>query len=208
MPPPPQCCFIQCYFICHLGIDTTVCGWQVLKNSLVDGNNLLMTYLICRHQQNKQKQISWPSCVCLDCGRAFVIDVIRFLSRTIKQLSISPLWSSPSRVRERPFWMQKALQWHFAIHLGYEGPYQIFFFLSLHKFPWALQDLEAGFIKGLLLRASQNSDIVIRHSSGFEYKLSPWLLSLCVLYTRLDLVGLCNSCSWLCLLCLTLFWFL
>lgn len=61
-----------------------------------------------------------------------------------------------------------------------------FFFLSLHKVPWVLQDLETGFIKGLLLRASQNSDIVIRHSSGFEYKLSPWLQSLCALHTYLD----------------------
>lgn len=69
-----------------------------------------------------------------------------------------------------------------------------FFFLSLHKFPWVLQDLEAGFIKGPLLRASQNSDIVIRDSSGFEYKLSPWLQSLCALHARLDLVRLWNNC--------------
>lgn len=125
--PHPSSVASARHFICHLGIDTTVCGWQVQKNSLVDGSNLLMTCLICRYQQNKQRQISWPSCVCSDYVRAFVIDAISFLSRIMKQLNIS---ASLKRTFKcvRPFWMQKALQWRFAIHLVYEGPCQIFFF--------------------------------------------------------------------------------
>lgn len=144
--PHPSSVASARHFICHLGIDTTVCGWQVQKNSLVDGNNLLMPCLICRYQQNKQRQISWPSCVCLDYVRAFVIDAISFLSRTMKQLNISASLKHTFKC-VRPFWMQKAFQWHFGIQLVYKGPCQIFFFLSLHKSPWVLQDLEAGFIK-------------------------------------------------------------
>lgn len=125
--PHPSSVASARHFICHLGIDTTVCGWQVQKNSLVDDNNLLMTWLICRYRQKKQRQISWPSCVCLDYARAFVTDAISFLSGIMKQLNISASLKCTFKCA-KPFWMQKVFQWRFAIHLVYEGPCQILFF--------------------------------------------------------------------------------
>lgn len=106
--------------------------WELLGGV----NNLLMTFLIGRCQQNRHEGkslgLEFPQTV-----RGPLYDVVRSSFRTTGKFS--PKFAHSLR----PFRMQHVPKWHSAIILSYLDPFQNF--LSSHKLPPALQALEGQF---------------------------------------------------------------